>query len=89
MFFLYSKTAHNYGFLPSADSEELREEINSQLEWMYENLGNWEEHGAEHKILWRCSVNQSDRRCTYVICHVHLQSDWLDKRYAINFTIDS
>ena len=59
------------GFLPSADTEELREEINGQLEWMYENdvcaypfnLGNWEEPGPEHKILWRCSVKQPDWRC--------------------------
>ena len=70
MFFLYSKTAHNYGFLPSADSEELREEINSQLEWMYENdVCAYPVHletGAEHKILWRCSVNQQDWRCPSV-----------------------
>ena len=62
------------GFLPNADTEELREEINSQLEWMYENevcaypfnLGNWEEPGPEHKILWRCSVKQQDWRCPSV-----------------------
>jgi len=54
------------GFLPSADTEELREEINSQLEWMYENevcaYSVHLETGAQHKILWRCSVNQQDWR---------------------------
>ena len=55
------------GFLPSADTEELREEINSQLEWMYENdVCAYPVHletGAEHKILWRCSIKQQDWRC--------------------------
>eukprot|EP00090_Calanus_glacialis_P037095 TRINITY_DN63590_c0_g1_i1.p1 TRINITY_DN63590_c0_g1~~TRINITY_DN63590_c0_g1_i1.p1 ORF type:complete len:156 (-),score=51.54 TRINITY_DN63590_c0_g1_i1:7-450(-) len=47
------------GFLPAAD-EELRQTINTQLAWLYDNdvcayqarLGG----GATHKILWRCSV---------------------------------
>ena len=62
------------GFLPNADTEELREEINGQLEWMYENdvcaypynLGNWEEPGPEHKILWRCSIKKPEWRCPSV-----------------------
>ena len=54
------------GFLPNADTEELREEINSQLEWMYENdvcaYPVRLDSGAEHKILWSCSVRQQDWR---------------------------
>ena len=62
------------GFLPNADTPELKEEITSQLEWLYENdvcaypvqLGNWEDPGVIYKILWRCSVRQESWRCPSV-----------------------
>ena len=47
------------GFLPNTDSEELKQEINSQLEWMYEN-NVCAYQVVQHKILWRCSVTKSD-----------------------------
>ena len=50
------------GFLPNADTTELRQEINSQLEWMYEkDVCAYQvtlESGAQHKVLWRCSIRQ-------------------------------
>ena len=49
------------GFLPNTDSEELKQEINSQLEWMYEN-DVCAYPVNQQKILWRCSVKQSDWR---------------------------
>ena len=47
------------GFLPNTDSEELKQEINSQLEWMYEN-NVCAYQVVQHKILWRCSVTKPD-----------------------------
>jgi len=55
------------GFLPNTDTEELRQEINNQLEWLYKNdvcsypvpLGN----GTTYKVLWRCSVKKQSWRC--------------------------
>ena len=48
------------GFLPAADTEELRQEINDQLETMYTNdICAYEvtlETGEKPKILWRCSA---------------------------------
>ena len=46
------------GFLPAADTEELRQEINDQLETMYINdICAYEvtlQSGGEAKIIWRC-----------------------------------
>jgi len=47
------------GFLPNADTPELRQEINSQLEWMYEN-DVCTYPVSPYKILWRCSVKKPD-----------------------------
>ena len=53
------------GFLPNADTAELKQEINSQLEWMYENdVCAYKVN--DQKILWRCSVRQSEWRCPSV-----------------------
>lgn len=46
------------GFLPAADAE-LREEMNSELEWLYTNdvcTYPVTQGGSTSKILWRCSV---------------------------------
>ena len=56
------------GFLPAANETEF-EEIKEQLEWMYENDAcayplNFE--GNPMKILWCCSVNESEWRCPSV-----------------------
>jgi len=47
------------GFLPAAPTEELREEINQQLDWLYTNdvcAYPVTQGGKTAKILWRCSV---------------------------------
>jgi len=47
------------GFLPAAPTEELREEINQQLDWLYTNdvcAYPVVQGGKTAKILWRCSV---------------------------------
>ena len=48
------------GFLPWADTEELRQEINGQLETMYtQDICAYTvtlPSGDQHKIMWRCSV---------------------------------
>jgi len=55
------------GFLPNTDTEELRQEINSQLEWLYENdVCSYPvnlESGASYKVLWRCSVKKQAWEC--------------------------
>ena len=58
------------GFLPAADTEELRQEINAQLETMYTNdicaYPVTLQSGEKPKILWRCSARVSDWRCPSV-----------------------
>ena len=58
------------GFLPSADTEELRQEINAQLETMYTNdicaYPVTLQSGEKPKILWRCSARVPDWRCPSV-----------------------
>jgi len=58
------------GFLPFADTEEMREEINSELETMYtEDICSYPvtlSNSDQHKILWRCSVKLPDWRCPSV-----------------------
>ena len=58
------------GFLPAADTEELRQEINAQLEMMYTNdicaYPVTLQSGEKPKILWRCSARVPDWRCPSV-----------------------
>ena len=58
------------GFLPAADTEELRQEINDQLETMYTNdicaYPVTLHSGEKPKILWRCSARVPDWRCPSV-----------------------
>lgn len=58
------------GFLPAADTEELRQEINAQLETMYTNdicaYPVTLQSGEKPKILWRCSARVPDWRCPSV-----------------------
>ena len=58
------------GFLPAADTEELRQEINDQLETMYTNdicaYPVTLQSGEKPKILWRCSARVPDWRCPSV-----------------------
>ena len=73
------------GFLPSADTEELREEINSQLEWMYEN-DVCAYPVSPYKILWRCSVKKSDWRSPSVDS---IDFSTMILGYATNFLPDN
>ena len=57
------------GFLPAAD-DELKQTINSQLDWLYDNnVCAYEARladGSTPKILWRCSVRIPDWRAPSV-----------------------
>jgi len=58
------------GFLPFADTEELRKEINDQLETMYTNdICSYKvtlPDTSQPKILWRCSIRLPEWRCPSV-----------------------
>ena len=58
------------GFLPFADTDQLRKEINDQLETMYnDNICAYQvtlPSGEQPKIMWRCSARLSEWRCPSV-----------------------
>jgi len=55
------------GFLPFADTDQLRQEINGQLETMYNNnICAYQvtlPTGEQPKIMWRCSARLPEWRC--------------------------
>ena len=73
------------GFLPNADTPELKQEINSQLEWMYEN-DVCAYPVSPYKILWRCSVKKSDWRSPSVDS---IDFSTMILGYATNFLPDN